>query len=73
MNDQRGLKDSTLRFFIFLLNNPKWINFPHQNNDTKAMFALEGGAVGVVVLLLRPVSARRPLFYIYTFTSQHLE
>ena len=37
------------------------------------MFALEGGAVGVVVLLLRPVSARRPLFYIYTFTSQHLE
>ena len=32
------------------------------------MFALEGGAVGVVVLLLRPVSARSPLL----FTSQNL-
>ena len=27
------------------------------------MFALEGGAVGVVVLLLRPVSARSPLLF----------
>ena len=33
------------------------------------MFAPEGGAVGVVVLLLKPGSARRPLL----FTSQHLE
>ena len=33
------------------------------------MFALEGGAAGVVVLLLRPGSARSPLL----FTLQHLE
>ena len=32
------------------------------------MIAPEGGAVGVVVLLLRPGSVRRPL----SFTSQNL-